>query len=148
MALTSLQANFSYGWCRPESMPPSNVPKMAITIAMRSITTGTKQRETSNAAAFHLNISLRMFCSARGTAADLPAKSNRSPVALKSLSNQRDFASNGAMKLKLPLPATLALTLLCLALSRGEGRAAANTPIDATLFTSYFFDSNRTTLLG
>ena len=48
------------------------------------------------------------------------------------------------MKLKLTLPVTLALTLLCLAPCRGEGAAAPNTPIDATLFTSYFFDSTRT----
>jgi hypothetical protein len=49
------------------------------------------------------------------------------------------------MNLKLTLPITVILTLLCLAVSRDESKAAANTPIDATLFTSYFFDSTRTT---
>ncbi|MEO7723787.1 MAG: hypothetical protein ABIU29_03730 [Chthoniobacterales bacterium] len=43
------------------------------------------------------------------------------------------------------LPLTLALITLCLSAGRGEGTQTASSPIDATLFTSYFFDAPRTT---
>ena len=49
------------------------------------------------------------------------------------------------MNLRLTLPITLALTLLCLDGSRGEGRVPASRPIDATLYTSYFFNPDLTT---
>ena len=49
------------------------------------------------------------------------------------------------MKSKFTFPITLALTLLCTGLSSGEAKPVANAPIDATLFTSYFFDPTRTT---
>jgi len=39
----------------------------------------------------------------------------------------------------------LAATLLCASVTDGQERATPAAPIDATLFTSYFFDSTRTT---
>lgn len=49
------------------------------------------------------------------------------------------------MKTKIASPIVLAITLLCANVSDGQTKVAPTAPIDATLFTSYFFDATRTT---
>lgn len=49
------------------------------------------------------------------------------------------------MKTKITSQIVLAITLLCANVSDGQTKVTPTAPIDATLFTSYFFDSTHTT---